>query len=86
MKELESPTERLSHYEKLEKLGEGAFGKVYKVKDKITQKIVAMKQIIEAEDSFGGISTTTLREASILSELHHPNIIKSYLFLKYSSK
>ena len=76
MKESEYHNDHLSRYEKLEKLGEGAFGRVYKAKDKVTQQFVAMKEIMEPEDSFGGISTTTLREISILLDLHHPNIIK----------
>lgn len=72
----------LQEYEIIEKLGEGAFGKVYKAKEKSSNRIVAIKQIIEGEDSFGGISTTTLRELSILSTLKHPNIIK-YLFFVF---
>ena len=76
MKKSENPKDSLERYEKIEKLGEGAFGKVYKSRDRITQEIVAIKQIIDSEDNFGGISTTTLREICILSEIQHPNIIK----------
>lgn len=72
----EDPKSVLEHYEKLEKLGEGAFGKVYKARHKETGNFVAIKQILESEDVFGGISTTTLREISILSSLNHPNLIK----------
>lgn len=78
MKSKENLFDPFQRFEKLEKLGEGAFGKVYKARDKTTQQIVALKQIMEPEDEFGGISTTTLREISILSGLDHPNILKSF--------
>jgi len=83
MKPHESSKDPLQRYEKLEKLGEGAFGKVYRGRDKLTQQSVAIKQIIDSEDNFGGISTTTLREISILSELDHPNVIKSIIIIIY---
>lgn len=73
----------LQDYEIIEKLGEGAFGKVYKAKEKSSNRIFAIKQIIEGEDPFGGISTTTLRELSILSTLKHPNIIKYLRFFLF---
>lgn len=82
MQHSENNIDPFLRYEKIEKLGEGAFGRVYKARDKKTQQIVAIKQIMEAEDSFGGISTTTLREISILMELNHPNVIKLYSLFK----
>lgn len=63
-------------YKLVEKLGEGAFGQVFKAREIKTNQTVAVKKIFDCEDSFGGISTTTLREISILNELDHPYIIK----------
>lgn len=62
-------------YIKLEKIGEGTYGVVYKCIERSSKKIVAVKKIrMEMEDE--GIPTTAIREISILKELDHPNIVK----------
>jgi len=64
-------------YEKLEKLGEGTYGIVYKAKDLQQSIVVAIKKIrLENEDE--GIPSTAMREIAILRELDHPNIVKLY--------
>lgn len=35
----------MDNFDKLEKIGEGTYGVVYKAKDKITGKMVALKKI-----------------------------------------
>ena len=41
----------MERYQKLEKIGEGTYGVVYKAKDKMTGNIIALKRIrLEAED------------------------------------
>lgn len=61
-------------YNKLEKLGEGTYGMVFKGKDKNTGKFVAIKEMkLDQEDE--GVSSTTLREISILKKMDHPNIV-----------
>lgn len=65
----------MERYQKLEKIGEGTYGVVYKAKDKKSAKIVALKRIrLEAEDE--GIPSTAIREISLLKELKHPNIVR----------
>jgi cyclin-dependent kinase len=67
----------MERYQKLEKIGEGTYGVVYKAKDRITNEIVALKKIrLEAEDE--GIPSTAIREISLLKELQHPNIVRLY--------
>lgn len=65
-------------YDKLEKIGEGTYGVVYKCMERSSKEIVAVKKIrMEMEDE--GIPATAVREISILKELHqhhHPNIVK----------
>ena len=61
-------------YEKIEKIGEGTYGYVYRAKDTSTNEIVALKKIkLENEDE--GVPSTAMREISILKELNHPNIV-----------
>jgi len=62
-------------YQVLEKLGEGTYGVVYKAKDRVTGKTVALKKIrLDAEDE--GVPATSIREISLLKELDHPNIVR----------
>ena len=62
-------------YQKIEKIGEGTYGVVYKARSVKTGQFVAMKKIrLESEDE--GVPSTAIREISLLKELQHPNIVK----------
>ncbi|KAJ2805339.1 Cyclin-dependent kinase catalytic subunit, partial [Coemansia furcata] len=62
-------------YLKLDKVGEGTYGVVYKARDLQTGKIVAMKKIrLEGDDE--GVPSTAIREISLLKELQHDNIVR----------
>ncbi|XP_075227035.1 cyclin-dependent kinase 1 [Lycorma delicatula] len=64
----------MEDYHKLEKVGEGTYGVVFKGKHKKTGKLVAIKKIrMESEDE--GVPSTAIREISLLKELVHPNIV-----------
>ena len=67
-------------FEFISKLGEGAFGKVYKVRSKLNNKIYAMKKLnIESLKSQSmKVWQLALNETSFLEGLSHPNIIKYY--------
>ena len=64
----------LSDYVKIEKIGEGTYGVVYKGKNKITNQLVALKKI-RLENDEEGVPSTAIREISLLRELQHPNIV-----------
>jgi len=75
----------LENYEKLEKVGEGTYGVVYKCRDRITGQIVALKKIrLETEDE--GVPSTAIREISLLKELEHPNVVKLYDIIHSDAK
>jgi cyclin-dependent kinase len=65
-------------YRKLEKIGEGTYGVVYKAEDRVTGEIVALKRIrLDATDD-EGIPGTAIREIALLKELQHPNIVRMF--------
>ena len=65
----------MEKYQKLERIGEGTYGIVYKGKNRKTGEIIALKNIrLEAEDE--GIPSTAIREISLLKLLEHPNIVR----------
>lgn len=69
-----SAADKMDDFVKIEKIGEGTYGVVYKGKNKKTGALVAMKKIrLESEDD--GVPSTAIREVSLLKELRHPNIV-----------
>ena len=66
----------MEQYEKVEKIGEGTYGVVYKAIDKLTNDFIALKKIrLEAEDE--GVPSTAIREIALLKEMQHGNIVRS---------
>ena len=64
----------MEDFVKLEKIGEGTYGVVFKGRNKRSGEIVAMKKIrLESEEE--GVPSTAIREISLLKELQHPNIV-----------
>eukprot|EP01138_Halocafeteria_seosinensis_P006698 gb/GECG01006847.1/.p1 GENE.gb/GECG01006847.1/~~gb/GECG01006847.1/.p1 ORF type:complete len:605 (+),score=70.32 gb/GECG01006847.1/:1-1815(+) len=61
-------------FEKLSMIGQGAYGLVWKARDKVTKEPVALKQI-KPHHSKEGVHRTALREIKILQRLRHPNIV-----------
>ena len=67
--------DELEKYSKIEKVGEGTYGVVYKCQNKKSGDYVALKKIrLENEDE--GIPSTAIREISILKQLKHQNIVR----------
>uniref|UniRef100_A0A453N3D9 Protein kinase domain-containing protein n=1 Tax=Aegilops tauschii subsp. strangulata TaxID=200361 RepID=A0A453N3D9_AEGTS len=65
----------MPQYEKVEKIGEGTYGVVYKAKDRYTNETIALKKIrLEQEDE--GVPSTAIREISLLKEMQHRNIVR----------
>ncbi|KAF1999251.1 Pkinase-domain-containing protein [Amniculicola lignicola CBS 123094] len=67
----------MENYQKMEKIGEGTYGVVYKARDLTSkdQRIVALKKIrLEADDE--GVPSTAIREISLLKEMNDPNIVR----------
>jgi len=67
----------MERYIKLDKIGEGTYGVVYKAKDRTSGEIIALKRILLSQED-EGIPSTAIREISLLKELQHPNIVRLY--------
>ncbi|CAI2370954.1 unnamed protein product [Moneuplotes crassus] len=73
-----NPGTKLSDYTDIEYLSKGHFGKVYKVRSKLDDKIYCMKSLnknaINHDEEFKNLAA----EKEILSTIDHPNITKMY--------
>ena len=67
-------------YEIIKTLGEGAFGQVHLVKNKITKSIRAMKVIKKIDTIVENNDQEVLNEINVLKKIDHPNIIKIFEF------
>jgi hypothetical protein len=77
------PEEIAGRYQVIKRLGAGAFGTVYKVKDKVLGRMLAIKTIRLEGLAASGASIEELmdrfkREAQISAQLRHPNIVTIY--------
>ncbi|XP_022910297.1 cyclin-dependent kinase 5 [Onthophagus taurus] len=75
----------MQKYEKLEKIGEGTYGTVFKAKNRETHEIVALKRV-RLDDDDEGVPSSALREICLLKELKHKNIVRLYDVLHSDKK
>ena len=61
-------------YEVIGIVGEGAYGIVYKCKNKETNEFVAIKKFKESDDEI--VLKTMKREIEMLKKIHHENIVE----------
>ena len=66
--------QRIGDYEILSELGAGGMGKVYKVRNVISDRIEAMKVLLPDLAGRQELATRFLREIKVLAALNHPNI------------
>ncbi|KAF9406531.1 hypothetical protein HW555_013137 [Spodoptera exigua] len=81
----------MENFSKVEKIGEGTYGVVYKAKDRLTGNEIALKKI--KLENVGrccsepeGVPSTALREISVLRELRHPAVVRLLDVLLADSK
>jgi serine/threonine-protein kinase len=77
------PAEIAGRYQVIKKLGAGAFGTVYKAKDKILGRMLAIKTIRLEGLAAAGASLDEMldrfkREAQVSAQLKHHNIVTIY--------
>jgi hypothetical protein len=68
------PGQRIGDYEVLGVLGAGGMGKVYKVRNVISDRVEAMKVLLANLTSQKELADRFLREIKLLASLNHPNI------------
>jgi eukaryotic-like serine/threonine-protein kinase len=72
------PGQRLGDYEILGVLGAGGMGRVYKVRNVISDRVEAMKVLLANLVGQKELADRFLREIKLLAVLHHPNIASLY--------
>jgi eukaryotic-like serine/threonine-protein kinase len=77
-----SPDTKVSHYRRLDRLGEGGMGEVYVGIDETLKRRVALKAVHSGQRLDAESKTRFLREAQILSQLDHPNICRVYDYIE----
>ncbi len=69
------PTGRLGKYEIVAKIGHGAMGEVYKARDTVLDRFVAVKTMSAAVLGDPDLGQRFLREAQSAARLNHPNVV-----------
>ena len=69
----------MTEFEKMNRIGEGTYGIVYRARDLRSDKIVALKKLrMDLEKD--GIPISALREINILLKLRHEHIVVGIFF------
>src|SRR5450432_4018492 len=70
----EEPSKRIGDYQILDELGSGGMGRVYRVRNVISDRVEAMKVLLPDLAGRQELATRFLREIKLLASLNHPNI------------
>lgn len=73
--EKKASTMAVDDYERLQKIGQGTFGEVFRVCHKVSKQFYALKRLRMEQES-EGFPLTALREIRILSSVSHENIVR----------
>ncbi|KAJ2394298.1 hypothetical protein GGI23_004742 [Coemansia sp. RSA 2559] len=66
----------VDEYEKVNRIGEGTYGIVYRARHKKTKQLVALKRMrVDVNDNSQGLPLSSFREIALLKRLRHPNIV-----------
>jgi predicted Ser/Thr protein kinase len=70
--------EKIGKYEVLERIGGGGMGTVFKARDSVLNRIVALKVISGGDEVTDELRARFFREAQACARLTHPNIVTIY--------
>ncbi|KAJ3174700.1 Cyclin-dependent kinase 12 [Geranomyces variabilis] len=74
------------HFENLELIGQGTFGKVWKALMKDTGRVVALKQVTDKRNRNQLFTVPNLRELKFFSLHHHPNMLELLGVVSFDEK
>jgi len=80
------PGQLAGDYEVLDVLGKGGMGSVYRVRNVISDRVEAMKVLLEDIGSQPGIGERFIAEIRTLARLDHPNIAKLHTAFKVQNQ
>ena len=75
------------NYEELDLIGRGAYGTVFRARDHVNDRMVALKRVKIATTE-EGLPVSTIREISMLKLLDknaHPNIVRWVIYFRKST-
>src|SRR5271168_1054147 len=78
--------QHIGDYEVLSILGVGGMGKVYKVRNVISDRVEAMKVLLPDLTAHQSLADRFLREIRLLASLNHPNIASLRTALTYENQ
>ena len=80
------PGTKIGDYEILSQLGAGGMGRVYKVKNELSDRIEAMKVLLPDLEGQADLANRFLREIKVQAGMDHPNIAKLYTALRIDNQ
>ncbi|MCS7025559.1 MAG: protein kinase [Bryobacteraceae bacterium] len=78
--------DRVADYEVVQILGEGGMGRVYKVRNLISDRVEAMKVLLPDLQSDPALVDRFLREIKVQAALSHPNIASLHTALRHDNQ
>lgn len=69
-------TNTIANYRRIEQIGEGTYGQVYRAQCLSTGREVALKKIRVTHPGYFGMPPTIIREIKILKALHHRSMVE----------
>ena len=80
------PGSKIGDYEVLGQLGAGGMGRVYKVRNELSDRVEAMKVLLPDLEGNADLATRFLREIKVQAGMDHPNIAKLYTALRIENQ